>query len=208
MAAYYRNTITHYFLAAALGEVALAMGVGSINLTNEQTLMERVEQTRDLLKFEFFFRPRDEFFEEVKQETTRRYPQWHDANISLLKQLQQRPPQFAHAILRSIVEAYLVVAKGLAGLGDQALTNEPLFLNSLMNLGQEMLLRRKVSGESSLSKDLYANGLKLARHRALLGPKADDLAERRASFLDETNQLLQAINLLQQCYDKAWFEES
>lgn len=204
-AAYYRNTITHYFLAAALGEVALAMGADDISVTGEAQLCERVEQLRDLLKFEFFFRPREEFLAEVLQETNRRYPGWQDGSVSLQKQLRQHPPRFAHAILRSIAEAYYVVAVALCERGDEVVVKDKALTASLLDRGREMLLRRQVSCESSVSSDLYNLGLKLAEHRDLLDDSGADLAARREAFAAESRRLLQAINLLQDCYNRAWF---
>jgi glycerol-3-phosphate O-acyltransferase len=205
-AAYYRNTITHYFLAAALGEVSLALGATDISVTGEEELRERVGRLRELLKFEFFFRPRDEFFAEVVEETTRRYPQWSSADTSLKKQLRQHPPRFGHAILRSIIEAYCVVAVALQTLGDTPVANEKRFTANLLHNGREMLLRRQISGESSISSDLYATGLKLARHRGLLeAADGGQLAARREAFLREVHEVLAAVNLLQQSYDSAWF---
>lgn len=205
-AAYYRNTITHYFLAAALGEVSLALGATDISVTGENELRERVGRLRDLFKFEFFFRPKDEFFAEVVEETTRRYPEWSSAEVSLKKQLRRHPPRFGHAILRSIIEAYSVVAAALHELGDEPVADDRKFTASLLHNGREMLLRRRISGESSISSDLFATGLKLARYRGLL-EAADDgqLAARRATFLREVHEVLAAVNLLQESYDSAWF---
>ena len=76
-AAYYRNTITHYFLAAAMGEIALAQSIADISVPDEHSLRQRVEALRELFKFEFFFTPKEEFWQEVLQEVNRQYPQWH-----------------------------------------------------------------------------------------------------------------------------------
>lgn len=205
-AAYYRNTITHYFLAAALGEVALAMGVSDIDVTGEKLLGLRVDALRDLFKFEFFFRPREEFLQEVLQETVRRYPDWTDESTSLLKQLRQRPPRFGHAILRSIAEAYYVVATTLASLGATPVSDTKKFTANLLNHGQEMLLRKQISGSSAISRDLFDTGLRIAGHRQLLDAELSDLEERREEFVKETRRVLVAINLLQESYDTAWFD--
>ena len=204
-AAYYRNTITHYFLAAAMGEVALAIGASDISVTREEELRDRVECLRDIFKFEFFFRPKDEFFAEVLQETSRRYSDWSGGKTSLKKQLRQSPPRFGHAILRSIAEAYYVVAVALSELGEEPVTDAKRLAADLLQPGREMLLRRQISGESSISSDLYATGLQLAQHRGLLIPDGQNLAARRKAFLDEVYEIVTAINLLQANYNVAWF---
>lgn len=204
-AAYYRNTITHYFLAAALGEIALAMGVDDVTLVGEPELQQRVQQLRDLFKFEFFFRPREEFWQEVLADTSRRYPHWQSSSTSLQKQLRERPPRFGHAILRSIAEAYQVVAFTLCALGGKPAPDAKSFTRDLLGQGREMLLRRRISGESAISRDLFSNGLQLAEYRQLLTGNDSSLLARREAFLQETTELLGAIDLLQSSYDQAWF---
>ncbi len=205
-AAYYRNTITHYFLAAAFGEIALAMSVDDVTLPGEEELRVRVEQLRDLFKFEFFFRPRDEFWQEVLTETTRHYPHWQRGDTSLRKQLTQRPPRFGHAIMRSLAEAYHVLATTLQALVAAPVIDRKRFTGELLEQAKEMLLRRQISGESAISKDLFTTGLQLAEHRQLLGAAKTDLSSSRELFLVETRQILDAINLLQESYDQGWFE--
>lgn len=206
-AAYYRNTITHYFLAAALGEVALAMSADDVTLTGEAELRSRVEQLRDLFKFEFFFRPKDEFWALVLRDTSARYPNWHQGQTSLHKQLRERPPRFGHAILRSIAEAYHVVAATLFSLGEAAAPDTKAFTRDLLGQGREMLLRRQISGESAISRDLFSTGLQLAGHRQLFTGGAPALLARREAFLRETTEILAAIDLLQESYDHAWFNK-
>lgn len=207
-AAYYRNTITHYFLAAAMGEIALAMGVGDVTVTGESDLRRRVEQLRDMFKFEFFFRPKDEFWEQVLRETSQRYPDWQGGRTSLPRQLQQRPPRFGHAILRSMAEAYHVIAATLTARGNEAIQDKKKFTRQLLEQGREMLLRRRISGESAVSKDLFSTGLRLAEHRRLLGDGEQDLEALRRAFLVETGEVLDGINLLQESYDRAWFDNA
>ncbi|MFT4612988.1 MAG: glycerol-3-phosphate O-acyltransferase [Bacteroidia bacterium] len=205
-AAYYRNTITHYFLAAAFGEVALATGAHDVELMSEKAMWERVDSLRDLFKFEFFFRPKAEFFQEVLQQTSRRYPDWASNSISVPKQLRQQPPRFGHAILRSIAEGYYVVATTLAALGEAPVTDPIKFTANLLNRGQEMLLRKQISGSSAISRDIFETGLRMANHRDLLVGDAKELGNHREAFLKEIRQILVAIDLLQDSYNTAWFE--
>jgi glycerol-3-phosphate O-acyltransferase len=204
-AAYYRNTITHFFLAAAIGETALSLMLDSIDQPSADQLRLRVESLRDLFKFEFFFKPREEAWQDVQDETRRRYPQWDEGSSSLQKQLHQRPPQFGHAILRSIAEAYQVVASTLLALGEVGITDQRKFTNQLLDQGREMLLRRRISGESAISKDLFTTGLRLAEHRQLLQGEGEGLQSRRERFANETAEVLAAINHLQKAYDDIWF---
>jgi glycerol-3-phosphate O-acyltransferase len=204
-AAYYRNTITHPFLAAAFGEVALAMQAHDIDVTTEQSLAIKVEALRDLFKFEFFFRPKTEFLEDVMQQTSSRYPDWASSNTSVIKQLRENAPCFGHAILRSLAEGYYVVAMTLASLGAAPVSDVKKFTTNLLDQGQEMLLRKQISGSSAISRDIFETGLKLADHRRLLAGNTGEIERLRQTFVKETRQVLVAINLLQTSYNAAWF---
>jgi len=206
-AAYYRNTITHYFLHAALGEIGLAMCAADIVLPNVEVLHRNVTALRELYKFEFFYKPAAEFWGEVLYETGRRYPDWDSGELSIQKQLRDKPPRFGHAIMRSITEAYLIMAVALMELEDRPVHDPKKFTRQLLDQGQQMLLRRTISCESSVSQDLFTNGLRLADHLALLDGRSADLVSARAAFAESVVAALSAINLLQRAYDEAWFAQ-
>jgi glycerol-3-phosphate O-acyltransferase len=206
-AAYYRNTITHYFLHAALGEIGLAMCSMDIDLPNTEALRANVSALRELYKFEFFYKPTEDFWQEVLYETGQRYPGWDGGEHSLQKLLRDKPPRFGHAILRSITEAYLIIAVALMDMDGQPIHDQKNFTRQLLAQGQQMLLRRTISCESSVSQDLFTNGLRLAGHLALLDGRSADLISRRTAFAESVVSALSAINLLQRAYDEAWFSQ-
>ena len=203
-AAYYRNTITHYFLAAALGEVALSQGVDDVSLASEEVLRARVDSLRDLFKFEFFFKPKEDFWQEVLSELNRAYPQWNSPNHSIKRQLRETPPRFGHAILRSIAEAYHVTACALLALDEAPCPEQKKFVGRLLDHGREMRLRKQITSDATLSKDLFSAALRLADHRQLLSASGE-LSQQRQAFAKQTGEVLQAINHLQEAYDQAWF---
>ena len=206
-AAYYRNTITHYFLRTALGEIGLAMCALDIEMPNIELFRDHVMALRDLYKFEFFYKPTTDFWQDVVQETQQHYPNWDSGERSIQKLLQDRPPRFGHAILRSITESYLVIAVGLLELGDQPVVDQKKFTRDLLAQGEQMLLRRTISCESSVSRDLFSTGLRLAQHLQLLEAVEVSLSAARAAFAKRVVAALSAINLLQQAYDAAWFSQ-
>jgi glycerol-3-phosphate O-acyltransferase len=203
-AAYYRNTITHFFLSAALAEIGLATCALGIDTPNAQLLEREVLGLRDLYKFEFFYKPTAEFLQEVQLEAGQRYPNWASGEHSLQKLLRDKPPRFGHAILRSITESYLIIAVTLLELGAQPVHDRKKFTARLLAQGQQMLLQRTISCESAVSQDLFATGLRLAEHLQLLGTTAD-LVPRREAYAQRVVTALSAINLLQRSYDAAWF---
>ena len=205
-AAYYRNTITHYFLRAALAEIGLATCALGIEAPNRQLLERNVLALRDLYKFEFFYKPTAEFLGEVQHEAEQRYPNWDNGEHSLQKLLREQPPRFGHAILRSISESYLVIAVTLLELGTEPAQDRKKFISRLMAQGQQMLLRRTISSEASVSQDLFATGLRQVEHLQLLDA-GDGLAQRREAYAERVVTALSAINLLQRSYDANWFSE-
>jgi glycerol-3-phosphate O-acyltransferase len=206
-AAYYRNTITHYFLSAALAEIGLASCALDIEKPGPELLQDHVLSLRDLYKFEFFYKPTGEFLAEVQLEADQRYPNWASGAHSLQKLLREQPPRFGHAILRSITESYLIVAVTLLEMDTTAVYNQKKFIAPLLAQGEQMLLRRTISCESSVSQDLFTTALRLAEHLQLLTGSPRDLAARREAFADRVVSALSAINLLQRSYDAAWFSE-
>jgi glycerol-3-phosphate O-acyltransferase len=206
-AAYYRNTITHYFLHAALGEIGLAMCERDIALPNATTLRANVTALRELYKFEFFYKPTEEFWQEVLFETGQRYPGWDSGEHSIQKMLHDKPPRFGHAILRSITEAYLIVAVALMDIEGRPVHDQKKLARQLLAQGKQMLLQRTISCESSVSQDLFTNALRLAGHLSLLDGRADELISRRTVFAESVVAALSAINLLQRAYDAAWFSQ-
>ena len=161
---------------------------------------------RDLYKFEFYYKPTDAFLRDVQAEAQQRYPDWSSGKTSLQKLLRDNPPRFGHAIMRSISESYLIVAVTLLDLGDTPVGNQKQFIRQLMARGEQMLLRRTINCQSSVSKDLFATALRLAQHLKVLEP-GDDLAARRENFAQRVVTALSAINLLQRSYNAAWFSQ-
>ena len=142
----------------------------------------------------------------MQAEALERYPDWTSGEHSLQKLLREQPPRFGHAILRSITESYLIIAVTLLELEGKPVHDRKKFITRLMAQGRQMLLRRTISCESSVSQDLFATGLRLAEHLQLLDGKADLLPLREA-YAERVVSALSAINMLQRSYDAAWFSQ-
>ena len=206
-AAYYRNTITHFFLGAALAEVGLAACALDIMAPGEAALRDQITALAKLYRFEFFLPPLEELLATVSREAGARYPGWESGEHSLQHFMREHPPRFGHAILRSISESYLVIAVTLMDLEQEAAENSKKFVSRLQAQGEQMLLRRVISCDASVSRDLLSSGLRLAEHRQLLQGNGQELAARRQGFAEEVVNALSAVNLLQRCYDEAWFAQ-
>lgn len=202
-AAYYRNTIIHYFLSNALAELALA----SLPPTgaSEAHFWDSVIRLRDLLKFEFFFKAKSAFKQDVADALEFRSPNW----TAVLQQdsspaatlFSEARPLFGHSILRSFVEAYQVVAQALLASAGRTIADQKAFLSTCLHLGEEMLLRKQLSSEAALSQSLFATALRLAEYRGLLAGDAEELNRKRGEFSAEIKRAADAVNLLQSYYD-------
>jgi glycerol-3-phosphate O-acyltransferase len=196
-AAYYRNTIVHYFLSSAMAEAALAATRFD---PSGRSFEEALLRFRDLLKFEFSFKPKDEFVKDAVAYLDDRYPSWRSRSDVLAAGPR---PLFGQTILRSFIEAYAVLAALLTGNGGSPLrTGNGDLVEDCLALGQEMLLRRRISTETALSGPLFETGIRLANHRRLLDARDDGLAGRRESFFAEVSRAMEVIDRLQQIYDR------
>lgn len=203
-AAYYRNTIIHYFLASAVAEMALASLHGRGE--SEEALHETVLELRDLLKFEFFFRTKKAFCADVDWYLEERYPEWRGALVGQRPAadvlFDGRAPLFGHGILRSFIEAYRVTARVLSRHPELDWNDGKAFVRACMKQGEEMLLRRHISSASALSEPLFATAMKLAGHRGLLAGVPDELVQGRQAFAVEIADAARAVELLQRYYDR------
>ncbi len=197
-AAYYRNTIVHYFLSGALAETAL---VSAGFDPSGQSLMKALMRLRDLFKFEFTFKSKDVFEEEAVDFLDYRYPSWRGRGSAFPP---GPPPVFGQGILRSFAEAYWILAGLLVKRGAQVISpaHESALIDICLARGKEMLLRKEITTEAALSRPLFTTALRLARYLALLDADDREIRKRRERFATEVEQTLAAINELQDVYDR------
>ena len=195
-AAYYRNTIVHYFLASAIAEVAVALaGHGP----SREQVLEQALAIRDLLKFEFFFKVKDEFLRDAKGYLDARYPSWDEQGFA------NRSPLFGPGILRSFIEAYRILALLLVSRGGQVIDEDDraALVGGCLDRGEEMLRRKEIGTEAALAQPMFETAIRLADYRGLLTGQADELRSARLAFVTEIEDVLAAIEYLQQQVDSA-----
>ena len=198
VAAYYRNGAIHHLVNRAVIELALLAVTESPShrtaASDELLTVARNEalRIRDLLKFEFFFPPKQRFIAELRDELslltyspTELYgspwpTSWLSANSGVL---------VARRTLQPFFDAQLVVAEQLLALGGEWMDRDE-FVKRCLGLGRQLSLQGKVKSPDSVSHELYTAALKLAENRGLL--ESDDTARlpgRRAEFLAEVEQM-------------------
>jgi glycerol-3-phosphate O-acyltransferase len=198
-AAYYRNSIIHFFVTPAIAELALLQAAAApAGEDRVDAFWRSAMQLRDLLKFEFFFAEKDVFRGELRRELSDRDTDWEallaSGSEGALELVRRSRPFNAHRVLRPFLEAYRVVADHLASKPPDEEIDEARFLDSCLGLGRQYHLQRRVHSTDSVSKVLFQTALKVARNRGLIVSSEPDLAEWRRVFAAEIRTTLRHID--------------
>ncbi len=197
-AAYYRNSIVHHFLAAAIAELALLHAADAPADRRRAAFDAEAFELRDLLKFDFFFRERAEFLDAVRDEIARIAPDWlerlGEGPEGVRALLGRAPTLCSDMLLRSFIEAYAVVGEVATTAAGSATPDEEL-LDRCMGLGQQYLLQGRLRSPEAVSRHLYRSGLELARNRDLLSC-APGSAERQSAFALYTRDVLRRLSVV------------
>ncbi|MGH7855919.1 MAG: glycerol-3-phosphate 1-O-acyltransferase, partial [Candidatus Binatia bacterium] len=200
-AAYYRNTIIHFFVNGAIAELALLRAAEDDVSDRAAEFWEEAMRLRDLLKFEFFFAEKDAFREEIREEIALHDPQWEErlsrGAEEITRVVQRIRPFSAHRVLRPFLEAYRVLADTLQRVDPAEPVDPAKLLADCLGLGRQYRLQRRIRSAESVSKVLFETALKLARNRDLVEPADGDLAERRKAFAEELRQVIRRVDAIE-----------
>jgi len=206
-AAYYRNTVIHFFVTGSIAEVAVVAAMESDSADRLEVFWSEAIALRDLLKFEFFFADRADFREELRREMELHDPGWDDklraGGSEIEKLLLSIKPFNSHRVLRPFLEAYRVVGDQLARLPVGEVVDEAKLVTQCLALGKQYQLQRRVTRAESVSKVLFQNTLRLAANRRLLaggaggaGAEGEELAARRQEFSQEIQRALRRVEAI------------
>ncbi len=196
-ATFYRNSLIHFLLDTALCELAV-LRAGESATDPVRAFWDEIARLRDLLKFEFYFRERDEHRREIAAEMTRHDPSWESllgsGPTAADGMLARMRPLVSQVVVRPFVEAYRLVADVL--VHDDAVVSDSEVVRQALGLGQQYVAQHRLRSSESVSALLFQTALQLARNRGLLeaGP---DLAERRAAFLAELRDLVRRLDQIE-----------
>jgi glycerol-3-phosphate O-acyltransferase len=179
VAAFYRNSAIHHFLDRAVAELVL--------LSPPADRWDEAMRLRDQLKFEFFFPDKTAYREVLQAELDRLDPGWEMVADGRAV-LERSRLLVANRVLRSFLDAQLVVAERLGARPPHDPVEEKEFFDECRGVGQQMLLQGRLHGPESLSRELFASAMKLAANLDLLGPDRDDLAQRRRAFAERLHE--------------------
>lgn len=198
-AAFYRNTVTHYFINRAILEVALVQAAHANTASEADVVTEtwkRALALRDLLKYEFFFATKTEFDAELRYETDLVRPGWAEENVPLSEVtdlLAKSHLLLAHRVIGPFLEAYSVVADRLVTREPAAPLDGDALVAESLGVAHQRWLQQDLHSPESISKDLMSGALKLAGNRGLLGPGGDELIASRQELADELRAAVAAI---------------
>lgn len=197
-AAYYRNTVIHFFLNACVGELALLRAAEDGVEDRIGAFWNEAMALRDLLKFEFFFPEKDAFQKDLDAELGRFAADWEarvregpDAIRHLVRSFR---PFSSHRVLRPFIEAYRIVGDLLEReVGQEFAESE--FVERCLRLGRQYHLQRRVHSAQSISQVLFRTALRLAANRGVLegGP---DLGKRRAAFAEKIRSVARRVEAI------------
>jgi glycerol-3-phosphate O-acyltransferase len=201
VAAFYRNTVIHWFVNRSIVELALVRAA-EVQPGADQVEVAWTEafRLRDVLKFEFFFADRDLFRQELRDELGLIEPAWRSASDFTLadvgRALADSGVLMAHRVLSSFLEAYHVVAECLVGRPAGAAFDQAAFLTDCLAFGQQLRLQRRITSGEAVSTELFRSALKLAENRGLLNSANPELGPGRAAFAAELQDLVRRIRVL------------
>jgi glycerol-3-phosphate O-acyltransferase len=193
-AAYYRNTIIHFFVNASIVEVAVA-GMVRDGVTGIDEFLTRAFAWRALLRFDFFFADRAEYREHIMAELNLGCsdgPALLEAG-DFETVLEALAPFTTPAVLRPFLEAYRLVAEVLVRAPGEELTVDEIRHRALA-LGREYQARGEISTPESLSFALFDAGTALAANSGVL--TAETSVDDRIRFLEDLEDALADVETL------------
>jgi glycerol-3-phosphate O-acyltransferase len=235
-ATFYRNSLIHFLLDTALCELAV---LRAKEATSDPVgaFWAEIARLRDLLKFEFYFKDRDEHRRQVQAEMDRHDPGWEQrlraGPLEADVLLAAMRPLVSHVLVRPFVEAYRIVADVLAdddmlasadgaagadgtgadgadgtGAGGADGTGvREEVIRRALGLGRQYVAQRRLHSAEAVSALLFQTALQLADNKGLL-EAGPDLAARRAAFLAELRALVGRLDQIEDLAIKRYIADA
>jgi glycerol-3-phosphate O-acyltransferase len=199
-AAYYRNTVVHFFVGSAIAELATLHAIEGKPADFVDRFWTEVMNLRDLLKFEFFFPEKEIFRGEIRADLELTARNWERKiatyELDPEELIRRTKPFFSHRILRPFLESYRVAADQLTTLGATESFDEKRFLSDCLGLGRQYELQKRIHAADSISKVLFQSAARLARNRGLLEPGGIEVVEARRAFAAELRDTVRRVDII------------
>ena len=198
---FYRNSIIHHFLIAAITETALMAGARSATGNAMETFWNTAFELRDLLKFDFFFLEKTQFRTSVEEYMDRLDTHWQNrlegGVEAVTAMLGSMDPLTAESVLRSFLESYWIVGHCLQMHPQQAGKSPGNFVRFCAGTARQYLLQRRIQSSETGSLLIYPTGVELAKNRGLIGDDTPERTEARKHFVGNLRHLLDLIDDIQ-----------
>ena len=198
-AAYYRNTIVHFFVTGAIMEMAL-IAAADADADPDVVFWEEIFALRDLLKFEFYFSGREEFRTEVEKELAEADAAWREtlagSRDDVLGLLRKTRPYAAHWVLRPIIEAYHVTADALVARDHRLDVDRKAFVDECLAVGRQYVAQRRIRSPEGVSTVLFGTAIRLAANRGLLEGGDVGMLMARAAWAEEIKALVGRVDAI------------
>lgn len=200
-AAYYRNSIIHFFVNEAICELALLAAAEADDGDDPtERFWDEAYELRDLFKFEFFFSDKDRFREELRAELDLQDPEWAKRLAKGGREVRELVrgfrPYTSQRTLRPFLEAYRIAAEALTRESASASLDEDAFLQRCVASGKQYHLQRRIRSAESVTRVIYETALKLMANRDLVEPGSPALRDRREAFATEIRDILHRIEIM------------
>jgi glycerol-3-phosphate O-acyltransferase len=199
-AAYYRNTVIHFFLDPCIVELALLRAAETDVEDGLAVFWEEAMRLRDLLKFEFFFAEKESFRGEIARELRFHDVDWEarvrEGSDSIRLLVRGFRPFTSHRVLRPFVDAYRIVGDLLEQQEPSEAIDEGRFLDRCLRAGRQYHLQRRIHSAASVSQVLFRNALRLAENRGVLAGDEPDLFEARRTFAEEIRSVVRRVEAI------------
>lgn len=205
-AAFYRNSMLHFVLERAIGEIAVLTAAEASPGARHAAFLESAVATRELMKFDFFFRERPEFEAALEVDMDRINPDWR----TILRDADDGASAFAAifrlgtapAALRAFVEAYRIVAEILCESAADQQPEKQAVVDEALARGRQYVMEQRIRNAEAVTKQLFENGVQLARNLKLTEP-GPDIAERRRRHLERLDDMRRRLDTIDKLTFKA-----
>lgn len=195
-ATFYRNSIIHVFLNAAICEVSslAAAHAASAGQDPVEEFWRIAYRLRDLLKFEFYFNDKEEYHRSIEVEMLRLGEDWADllgtGVESVYEHLMARLPLTSTFTVQPYFEAYSLVYDVLSR--HEQVPERAVIVSEALGLGRQYAAQRRIASHEPVSALLFDTALQLADSHGLLTDSEDRL-ERTTTAHQELKSILRLI---------------
>ena len=198
-AAFYRNTVTHYFIHRAITELAGVRASMTAEPDAPESMWNHALALRDLLKYEFFFPTKREFAAQIESEVAMVRPDWRESGITadeLGESVKSSRLLIAHRVVGPFLEAYRVVADRLAMREPAAPVDTDDLITECLGVAQQRWLQHQLHSGESVTKDFMSGAIRLAGNRGLLEPGGESVRQAREAFAAELADAVEAVSVI------------